>query len=198
MKNSQESIINNINTSQEYQAAKIIYEAFKRKISVLIKDQEIATELIKISCNFECAFYIAFNNDIVGVIGMRTLKCSFLKFKYSCIRKYFSIIKSMILYLILNYDNFRKQPDNELKIEAIAVKKEARNMGIGTKLLEHITQFAKEKGYKYLSLDVVDTNNMAKMLYERLGFVEIKKVRYGFITRRAGFTGSSLMKKELF
>ena len=104
----------------------------------------------------------------------------------------------MVFYLILNFDNFRKQSDNELKIEAIAVKKEARSSGIGTKLVEHLTQFAKEKGYKYLSLDVVDTNNRAQMLYERLGFLEIKKVRYGFITRRAGFTGSTLMKKELF
>ena len=104
----------------------------------------------------------------------------------------------MFLYLILNFDNFRKQPDNELKIEAIAVKKEARSSGIGTKLVEHLTQFAKEKGYKYLSLDVVDTNNRAQILYERLGFVVIKKIRYGFITRRAGFTGSTLMKKELF
>lgn len=55
---------------------------------------------------------------------------------------------------------------------SIAIKPEARGMGIGTKLMEAIINEAKTEGFKAMSLSV-DPNNAAVRLYERFGFIEV-------------------------
>ena len=62
-----------------------------------------------------------------------------------------------------------------------------RGKKIGTKIIDYIILYAKSRGYKKLKLTVVDTNPIAKKLYERIGFTLHKTKNYGFLTRSAGF-----------
>jgi ribosomal protein S18 acetylase RimI-like enzyme len=55
---------------------------------------------------------------------------------------------------------------------AIAVKKEFRGRGIGTSLMNHLMQHAKNKGIRRISLSV-DPENHARNLYEELGFEKV-------------------------
>jgi GNAT superfamily N-acetyltransferase len=57
----------------------------------------------------------------------------------------------------------------------IAVVKEARGKGLGTKLMYSIIEEAKRNGYKTLSLSVDIDNTHAVKLYHRLGFIEVRK-----------------------
>lgn len=57
----------------------------------------------------------------------------------------------------------------------IAIKKEARGIGLGTKLMHSIIEEAKESGYKELSLSVDVDNSNAVDLYLGLGFVEVEE-----------------------
>jgi len=66
------------------------------------------------------------------------------------------------------------QLTDELNVESIAVKREYRNLGIGTRLLNEAVGFAKSKGMKCLSLEVSEKNITAYLLYQK----------YGFTTRR--------------
>ena len=55
---------------------------------------------------------------------------------------------------------------------AIALKKEYWGLGIGTAMLDYLTELAGRIGYEQIELDVVDGNTTAKSLYEKCGFVE--------------------------
>ena len=72
-----------------------------------------------------------------------------------------------------------------------------RGKKIGTKLIYNIIIFAKSRGYKNLKLTVVDTNPLAKKLYEAIGFTIHKTKNYGLLTRSAGFKEVTHMVKNL-
>lgn len=57
-------------------------------------------------------------------------------------------------------------------ITNIAVFPEHRKMGVGTALLEHLFDFAKEKELAFISLEVRESNSDAITLYKKLGFIE--------------------------
>jgi ribosomal protein S18 acetylase RimI-like enzyme len=174
--------------------AVIVYEAFEVKIAALGIPREAAIEIIRNSVVPESAFFAYQADSLVGVLGVETRSSGFLKFRLKEFRKHFHLLKALIYYLILSFDNEISR--NELKIESLAVSKETRGQGIGTKLLSQVEQFATEKGYSLLSLNVVNTNT-AKKLYERLGFEIIETKQLGFLTKRAGFTSVHYMQKRI-
>ena len=57
----------------------------------------------------------------------------------------------------------------------IAVVKEVRGKGLGTKLMNSIIEEARSNGYKALSLSVDAANTNAVNLYRKLGFIELRK-----------------------
>ena len=71
------------------------------------------------------------------------------------------------------------QITDEVNIASIAVKKEFRNLGMATKLIEKVEEFAKEKNIKTISLEVSDKNITAYLLYKKLGFVE-RRIRKNY------------------
>lgn len=56
----------------------------------------------------------------------------------------------------------------------IALVKEARGKGLGTKLMNLIIEEAKRNGYKSLSLSVDVANTNAVNLYRKFGFIELE------------------------
>jgi ribosomal protein S18 acetylase RimI-like enzyme len=64
----------------------------------------------------------------------------------------------------------------------IAVERDERGRGIGTALLEALTQQATTDGYGALSLSV-EEDNPALRLYERAGFVRIRQVENAWTMR---------------
>ena len=71
------------------------------------------------------------------------------------------------------------QKTDELNVESIAVKKEFRNLGLATKLIDLAEQTAKENQISTLSLEVSFKNINAFLLYEKLGFKE-RRIRKGY------------------
>ncbi|WP_455392617.1 N-acetyltransferase family protein [[Eubacterium] cellulosolvens] len=51
-----------------------------------------------------------------------------------------------------------------------AVKRETRNQGVGTKLLESFAAWARERGMKYISLSVVPENESGIKFWQKQGF----------------------------
>ena len=64
----------------------------------------------------------------------------------------------------------------ESKIMSIAVKKEFRRMGIGSKLLDEAIKRCKEKGKTRLFLEVRVSNIAAQCLYKKKGFKVIDTI----------------------
>lgn len=62
------------------------------------------------------------------------------------------------------------QITDEINITSLAVKKEFRNLGVGTKLLNWLENFALSKSIDTISLEVNSKNITAYLLYEKFGF----------------------------
>lgn len=60
--------------------------------------------------------------------------------------------------------------DNSVPELGIAVKEEARGMGVGKMLMKKIIQQAKDDGYNQISLSVDPSNTAAFEMYKELGF----------------------------
>lgn len=61
--------------------------------------------------------------------------------------------------------------DDEYYIDTICVAKNARGLGIGTKLLQFAETYGRELGYNKISLNVEVEKLDARRLYERMGYV---------------------------
>ena len=75
--------------------------------------------------------------------------------------------------IIRGYVFARPIRDDEIEgylINALYVKEEYRNMGIAKKLLNEVMNLVKEKNPKFIDINVMYDNNIAKKIYDELNF----------------------------
>ena len=77
---------------------------------------------------------------------------------------------------IVGYILIRKMANNTCLLDGLYVEKEYRNKGIGNSLLKDAISRIKNMNVKYVDINVMYNNIIAKHIYEKLGFVgyEIK------------------------
>ena len=77
---------------------------------------------------------------------------------------------------IVGYILIRKMANNTCLLDGLYVEKEYRNKGIGKSLLTEAISRIKNMNIKYVDINVMYNNIIAKHIYEKLGFVgyEIK------------------------
>lgn len=68
---------------------------------------------------------------------------------------------------------------DEVNIYTLAIKKEYRNMGFATKLLNYVMKLAKDDNLSAISLEVSVNNPTAYLLYEKNGF-QLRRVRKNY------------------
>ena len=64
-------------------------------------------------------------------------------------------------------------PDRRVYVSRMIVKKEYRNRGIGSEILEFLIKKAKESGFSEMTIGVDKDNVNALHLYEKFGFTEV-------------------------
>jgi ribosomal-protein-alanine N-acetyltransferase len=62
------------------------------------------------------------------------------------------------------------------RIYSIATSKECRGKGVAKKLISFCMEKAKQEGKEHISLEVADSNEKAKKLYESFGFREYRAI----------------------
>lgn len=77
---------------------------------------------------------------------------------------------------IVGYILIRRTSNNTCLLDGLYVEKEYRNKGIGNSLLKEAISRIKNMNVKYVDINVMYNNIIAKHIYEKLGFVgyEIK------------------------
>ena len=63
----------------------------------------------------------------------------------------------------------------------LGIRKEYHGLGLGTILMNHAINFAKEAGYKSMELGVLSDNIIAQGLYKKMGFTEWGRLPEAFI-----------------
>lgn len=157
-----------------------------------------ARQLLELSIYHENCFFAESDSELLGILAFQVNEMNFINPSFKKIISVYGILGGVLKAIALSMLGY-KSKDNEIYIEAIVVSKFARGQGIGTKLLDAIFQFAREKEYKTVSLQVIDTNSKAKELYERLGFRVVKRIKTWPINKIIGwsFREVFLMKKNI-
>lgn len=172
-------------------------ESYQEKVRALRIEADAALDVLEQGLDSERCF-IAWSGDTpVGLIGIVERSGRALRFPFSGIRRHFGPVRSLFYFLLLHVGTRRKPPRGGLMFETLFVSPESRRQGIGTLLIDRVEAYAREKGYSSVSLDVTDKNQPAIRLYAGMGYEVVRTARYGFLTRRAGFTGSVRMRKEI-
>lgn len=68
-----------------------------------------------------------------------------------------------------------REDEQTAKLRLLYTEKEARGMGLATKLIEKSIQFARQKHYQRVRLFTTSENIAARRIYERIGFVKISE-----------------------
>ena len=186
---------------QRLRAAKILHEAFETKFKNVFGPRETGVPLISRHLRNDRVVVATGKGIVVGLAGLRFGGKSFIDVGFwDLLRE----LRFGILRLLLSsccYPIFRqvwfslnKPGENEILLEALAVAKDMRGKGVGSRLLKFIIDFGRSGGYEQIRLSVVDTNVKAKRFYERFGFEEVRVHRVLFPWNRIlGFNAVSEM-----
>ena len=82
------------------------------------------------------------------------------------------ILAYYINEIIVGYILIRRTSNNTCLLDGLYVEKEYRNKGIGKSLLTEAISRIKNMNIKYIDINVMYNNIIAKHIYEKLGFVE--------------------------
>ncbi len=193
-------IITDLPVHLRKQVVEIAYDAFAPKmhhLELFTDSEEQVRRVCENGLDFAAALYAVQRGSVVGVTGLHYADRQFTRLKWAALRAEFGWLGGVFRKLVAYIGEPSRVKEGELKIDAIAVHRAARGQGIGTLMMNAVFDYAAEHGFDVVKLEVIDTNPQARRLYERLGFEAVRTQNYGFITRRAGFTASTLMVKRV-
>jgi ribosomal protein S18 acetylase RimI-like enzyme len=90
-----------------------------------------------------------------------------------------------------------KFPETHLYVDSIAVDPAFQGRGMGTMLLDAVTQEARRRGKRALWLYCVERNTRARALYERYGFRFLKRDDLWWCAWLLGFRKTDLLELKL-
>jgi len=145
----------------------------------------------------EYAIVAIADNKLMGITGLHTANGSLTGgITYKNLISRLGLIKGIRAALIFSLYE-RKPAPGELLMDGIAVHRDFRGKGIGSKLLDEIVSYASENKYHQIRLDVIDTNPKARKLYERFSFEAVKTEEFPYLHWLLGFNSSTTMLLNL-
>jgi len=178
-------------------AAKLYDSAFGAKLSVAIPNASSRIAVLAQGFDPGFAFVAIRANDLVGIAGFKGAQGSFTGgITFQLLRRNLGLFRVMRAALVLTLFE-RKQIDEQLLMDGIAVSPNMRGNGIGTRLLQSLIEYAELEGYRSVRLDVIDMNSAARRLYERVGFVPIKTEHFPYLKWLLHFGASTQMEYRL-
>ncbi len=178
------------------EVAEIVYEAFQRKFVLIIGAPEHAVAILEKGIDPAMAIVAVSQGRPVGVAGLQYDGRNFITPQRSEFVRQFGVLSGTARFVM--FELFvQSYYQTDMYIDILAVAPDMRGKGVGTRLLGAVFQTAREKGFKSVSLEVVDTNPGARRLYERLGFAAKRTYPYPYLRGLAGFSASIKMVKPL-
>ena len=180
------------------EAAALYWEAFGEKLGFVLGPKYRAMRFINNVLRTDhgvCAHDET--GRLVGVAGFKTIHGALVGGDFRDMRRVYgwtgaAIRQGLLAALETDVENER------FLMDGLFVAEEARGQGIGTALLDAITDEAKRRGYQQVRLEVVDNNTRAKSLYLRQGFYELKTQKIGFMRHVFGFRSATTMVRDIY
>lgn len=193
-------ITQSIHAVQKNEVARLYHRAFYKKFSALwlfIKEERKVVPVLRESIHFQDGFYAVLEGNVIGFVGIETGERFYTQLSLSAFLKAYNIVSASWRYMAYGlYRLFHGRTGSDaVHIDPIVVSSEARGMGVGTKLLEAVFNYAKKHRKRKVILEVVDTNPRARKLYEKMGFRVVKVENTMLLTSQAGFQKVYHMEK---
>ncbi|MHA1734523.1 MAG: GNAT family N-acetyltransferase [Promethearchaeota archaeon] len=195
-------VVGKIAEDQKDKVSAMIVEAFSRKLLNLVystRSRNKVHRVLRKSLDFGSALYAIRGGEVVGVAGLLTHTRSFLRHGPVVLCREFGLLGGLGRFIANVFFDLFSLPrgGRELHLQLVCVDRRLRGRGIGTSLLRAAFAYARRRGFKRVSLEVVDSNSRAKRLYEGEGFVTKRHDNIPFLTRGAGFDGVFWMERDL-
>jgi ribosomal protein S18 acetylase RimI-like enzyme len=175
--------------------AALLYEqAFGSKIAVGIPQHVQRIALFTASFNPLFAFTAVMNDEIVGLAGFQTPNGSLTGgITGRLLWSQLGVIGALRAAGFFQFYTRRPEP-SELVLDGIAVRDDMRGHGIGGQLLDHLAEYARTVGFASIRLDVIDTNPLARRLYERKGYRSVETVQFAYLKWLLGYSAATRMQ----
>jgi len=154
-------------------AVELFLSALADKFVPILGSSFRATKLLESNIGIHSCFSALESHRVIGVLAIQTENQNFINPVFKEIKSHYGFWGAVVKSVALDCLQHSPKP-GEIHIEGIAVVDSARGQGVGTKLIDALMDFAKNENFKKITLEVIDTNQRALKLYERLGFT-IKK-----------------------
>lgn len=183
--------------AQRQTIASLFWQAFSGKLGRLMAPDEKALRFIASVLQPSHAI-LAQDADgtVFGAAGFKTKRGGLVGGSYRDMAAVYGWIGGFWRGIVLELLE-RPIKEGELLMDGIFVAEAARGKGVGTALIEAISEHAVAIGCHDIRLDVIDSNPRAKALYERMGFTEVETVSIGVLRHIFGFRSSTTMRKRV-
>ena len=161
-------IIHGLPAGYEQAAAALYWQAFGEKLGKLLGPAQRGTAFFAGSLNHSSVLAAMEGDTLLGIAAFKAGGQGFSNAGIGDLLRHYGIgaLWRMIPLRMLERD----APDRISQMDGICVSASARGKGIGTSLLNALFDHARTEGFSGVTLDVIDTNPRAKLLYETLGY----------------------------
>lgn len=183
------------------EVAGLLLEAFALKVRHELRPRTPGQALRLVSESIDPELgWVALDEEgaLAGVVGIAVRDRQFSRIAFRSLAREFGWVRAVPRWMFAAGETVLTRPGRgQWRIEVIAVREVARGRGIGTALLEAVIEAARNEGIRALGLEVVDVNDRAMRLYERLGFRPTFTFPTGPLTAAGGYRGVRFMRLDL-
>ncbi len=169
-----------LNKLQQEEVLEVFLEGFGHMMT-FSKDKQELKDLFATAFHPSYIYAYIENDKVLGILGIATYDVRPIKLDLDQCTRIYGKVKGNILCKQMNliFQSRVVKKSTDIYIDVLAIAKEVRGRGIGTKLLEYVLSLSP---YTECCLEVLSKNSSAKKLYEKNGFRVYKKKYFSFTT----------------
>jgi ribosomal protein S18 acetylase RimI-like enzyme len=177
--------------------AALYWDAFGEKLGRIMGPKDKALAFFETVMNPDHAI-CAHDEDgtLLGVVGFKTTHGALVGAGFSDMARSYGVLGAAWRIALLSALE-RDTENTRFLMDGIFVAPHARGCGVGTLLLDAIAAEAMARGYDEVRLDVIDSNDRARALYEREGFRAVATQSIGWLRLVFGFRSATTMVRRL-
>jgi len=178
-------------------AADLYWEAFGEKLGVVMGPRDKGIAFIRRVLDPSHAIS-AVDDDgtLLGIVGFKTKDSALVGGSFADLQATYGGWGAAWRAGLLHFLE-RDTENTRFLMDGIFVAPAARGKGVGTALLAAIIDEARARGYPAVRLDVIDSNDRAKALYAREGFIVEKVQELGPLRHIFKFRSATTMVKPV-
>lgn len=168
--------LSELNEALKYEAISVFLEGFYPIFSKMVsKDRDVLHTLFGDSFQENMAYACLFDNKVVGFLAYSNSKQRSVALKKEVCQRLLGRISGFLVYQQMGamLCKVNVSSEKECYLDFLATSEAARGKGVGAALMNYALALPE---YDVYTLDVLEKNNVAVTLYEKLGFCRVKTV----------------------